>query len=90
VREHWPVARYAIDASVPQGLDASWPAVSALAVTVLRSFLVVGGLALVLAFAACYLRRTWMQAALLVAIFGCAVRYPFAVPEVKAEIPSAG
>lgn len=31
-----------------------------------------------------------VQAALLVAIFGCAVRYPFAVPEVKAEIPSAG
>jgi len=31
-----------------------------------------------------------VQAALLVAIFGCAMRYPFAVPEVKAEIPSAG
>jgi len=31
-----------------------------------------------------------VQAALLVAIFGCAMRYPFAVEEVKAEIPSAG
>jgi hypothetical protein len=68
VRQHWPVARFAIDATVPQGLDASWPAAAELAATVLRSFLVVGGLALVLGFAACYLRRTWMQAALLVAL----------------------
>jgi hypothetical protein len=31
-----------------------------------------------------------IQGGMLVALFGCAVRYPFAVPEVKAEIPSAG
>ena len=65
---HWPVARYGIAASVPQGLDATWPAVSALASAVQRGFLVAGVLALVLGFAACYLRGTALQALLLVTL----------------------
>jgi len=31
-----------------------------------------------------------VQAALLLVLFGCAVRYPFAVEEAEAEITSAG
>jgi hypothetical protein len=64
----WPVARYAFPASVPEGLDANWPAVGALANAVTYSFLSVGVIALVLGFAARYLRHTWIHVILLAAL----------------------
>ena len=64
----WPVAHYAFPASVPEGLDANWPAVNALTSAVTYSFLAVGVIALVLGFAARYLRHTWIQMALLAAM----------------------
>ena len=64
----WPVAHYAFPASVPEGLDANWPAVNALSNAITASFLTVGVVALVLGFAARYLRRVWIQVAILVAL----------------------
>jgi Type II CAAX prenyl endopeptidase Rce1-like len=64
----WPVARYAFPASFPEGLDASWPALNALATAVTFSFLAVGSIGLVLGFAARYLRRWWVQGVLLGAL----------------------
>ncbi len=68
VERLWPVARHAIGASAPDGLDAYWPAASTVAGAVTHSFLVFGILALALGFASCYLRRTWVQIALLVVL----------------------
>jgi len=62
----WPVARYDLGASVPDGLDAHWPALHAIAAGVTHSLIGVGVLALALGFAASYLRPSWLQAALLV------------------------
>jgi hypothetical protein len=64
----WPVARYAVPASVPAGLDANWPAVNALTSAVTYSFFTVGIIALVLGFAARYLRWPWIQVVLLAAL----------------------
>ena len=64
----WPVPRYAFPASVPEGLDASWPALNALATAVTFSFLAVGSIGLVLGFAAQYLRRSWAHGVLLGAL----------------------
>ncbi len=66
--EHWNVARYAVSASVPQGLDATPHVNSSEAGAVLLGFLAVGILALVLGFAACYLRSTPVQVVLLVVL----------------------
>jgi hypothetical protein len=63
----WPVQRYAFPASVPQGLDANWPAAGALANALLYSFLAIGMVALALGFAARYLRSTWIQMILIAA-----------------------
>jgi Type II CAAX prenyl endopeptidase Rce1-like len=68
VRMIWPVARYAFPASVPEELDANWPALNALTAAVTYSFLAVGSIGLVLGFAARYLRRSWIQVALLGAL----------------------
>jgi hypothetical protein len=64
----WPVLRHSLPAAVPNVLDTSQPALGAIAVAVTRSFFAIGVLALVLGFASCYLRRTWQQAVLLVAL----------------------
>jgi len=64
----WPVAHYAFPASVPEGLDANWPAVNALTNAVTYSVLTVGIIALVLGFAARYLRWPWIQLILLAAL----------------------
>lgn len=66
----WPVYRHSLLAAVPDVLDANPPAINAIAIAVTRSFLSIGVLALVLGFAAWYLRRTWQQAALLIAFAG--------------------
>jgi membrane protease YdiL (CAAX protease family) len=57
----WTVPRFAFAASVPQGLDANWPALSAVANALLYSFLGIGIVALALGFAARYLRSAWVQ-----------------------------
>jgi hypothetical protein len=64
----WPVAHYAFPASVAEGLDANWPAVNALTNAVTYSFLAVGIIALVLGFAARYLRWSWIQGIVLAAL----------------------
>lgn len=64
----WPVARYAFPASVPEGLDANWPALNALTSATTYSLLATGMIALVLGFAARYLRQTPIQVALLGAL----------------------
>ena len=64
----WPVAHYAFPASVAEGLDANWPVVNALANGVTYGFLTVGVIALVLGFAACYVRSPRIQLALLAAL----------------------
>jgi hypothetical protein len=64
----WPVARYALSESVPQGLDVSWPALHAITGGVTHSFIVVGVLALAIGVASWYVRATWAQAALLVLV----------------------
>jgi hypothetical protein len=66
--EHWNVARYAVSASVPQGLDGTPPVISSLAGAVLVAFLAVGALALVSGFAACYLRSAPVQVGLLIVL----------------------
>jgi membrane protease YdiL (CAAX protease family) len=64
----WPVAHYAYPASVPEGLDANWPALNSLTTGITHSLLAMGMIALVLGFAARYLRQSWIQAALLAAL----------------------
>ncbi|PYU20237.1 MAG: hypothetical protein DMG30_21610 [Acidobacteria bacterium] len=64
----WPVAHYAFPASVVEGLDANWPAVNALTNAITYSVLTVGIIALVLGFAARYLRWPWIQLILLAAL----------------------
>ncbi len=64
----WPVARYAFPASIVEGLDANWPAVNALTNAITYSALVIGIIALVLGFAALYVRRIWMHVILLLAL----------------------
>ena len=64
----WPVLRHSLPAAAPDVLDASQPAINAIAIAVTRSFFSIAILALVLGFAAWYLRRTWQQTALLVAL----------------------
>jgi hypothetical protein len=61
----WPVARYALPENLPQGLDANWPALNALAGGVTHSFIVIGVLALAIGVASWYVRPTWMQVAIL-------------------------
>lgn len=68
VAQIWPVARNPFSASVPAGLAANWPALSALANSVIDSFLAVGIIVLVLGFAALYLRQLWIQALLLASL----------------------
>ena len=63
----WVVAQRELPALGPQGLDFSWPAVHALGGGVNYSLIAVGVLALALGFASCYLRRPWMQTAVLLA-----------------------
>jgi hypothetical protein len=64
----WPVLRHSVPAAVPNVLDTTQPALYAIAVAVTRSFFFIGGLALLLGFASCYLRRAWQQVFLLVAL----------------------
>ena len=61
----WPVAHYAFSASLPEGLDANWPALNALTTGITYSLLATGMIALVLGFAARYLRQIWIQVILL-------------------------
>jgi uncharacterized protein YjeT (DUF2065 family) len=61
----WPVPRFAFPASVPEGLDANWPALHAIAGALTRGLIGIGILALALGFAACYVRRAGSQAILL-------------------------
>ncbi len=61
----WPVARNSFPTNVPAGLDANWPTLSALTNGLMYGFLTVGIIALVLGFAALYLRRFWIQVLLL-------------------------
>jgi hypothetical protein len=62
------VARFAFPANFPAGLDANWPAVSALASAIAYSFLAVGIVVLTLGFVSGYLRSSWMQLILLAAL----------------------
>lgn len=64
----WPVLRHSLDAAAPGVLDATQPAINGMAVATTRSFFTLGALALILGFAAWYLRRTWQQAVLLIAL----------------------
>ncbi len=64
----WPVAHFGFPASVVEGLDAKWPALNALANAITYSILAVGVIALVLGFAARYLRRSWIQWLVLAAL----------------------
>lgn len=64
----WPVARFSFPASVPDMLDARWPAVHAVSGAVMHGLLAVGVLMLTWGFASCYLRGAGVQAALLVAL----------------------
>lgn len=57
----WPVAHYAFPANLPEGLAANWPALSTLANSVTYGFLTVGLVALILGFAARYLRGARIQ-----------------------------
>jgi hypothetical protein len=64
----WPVVRHWLPASVPTVLDASQPALYAVAIAVTRTFFAIGVLALALGFASCNVRRAWQQAVLLAAL----------------------
>ncbi len=64
----WPVLHHSLLPVTSEILDTGQPAVNAIAFAITRSFFFVGTLALVLGFAAWYLRRTWQQAVLLVAL----------------------
>jgi len=61
----WPVAQHGFPAGVPAGLDATLPALQALAGAVTQSFIAIGVLALAAGFASWYLRSVWLQALLL-------------------------
>jgi hypothetical protein len=69
----WPVARNAFPATVPAGLDANWPALSVLTNALMYSFFTVGIIALVLGFAAGYVRTSWIQVILVAALSVCSV-----------------
>ena len=64
----WPVAHYGFPASVLEGLDAIWPASSSLATAIIFSILAAAVIALVLGFAAGYLRRASIQWLVLAAL----------------------
>jgi membrane protease YdiL (CAAX protease family) len=64
----WPVVHYAFPASAVEGLDTNWPALNALTKGITYSLLATGVFALVLGFAARYLRQTWIQVTLLAAL----------------------
>jgi hypothetical protein len=64
----WPVAHYAFPATVVEGLDANWPALNALTSGITHSLFTTGIIALVLGFAARYLRQSWIQMTLLAAL----------------------
>ena len=64
----WPVVHYALPASTVGGLDANWPALNAITNGITYSFLATGMIALVLGFAARYLRHSWIQMTLLAAL----------------------
>jgi len=64
--EHvWPVQHYSFSASVPGALDASPPALQALAAAAIVSFTTIAVLALVAGFASAYFRDAWKQVLLL-------------------------
>ena len=64
----WPVAHYGFPASVPEGLDAIWPALSSLATAIIFCILAAAVIALVLGFATGYLRRASIQWLVLAAL----------------------
>ncbi len=64
----WPVAHYGFPASIPEGLDAIWPASSSLATAIIFSILAAAAIALVLGFATGYLRRASIQWLVLAAL----------------------
>ena len=57
----WPVPLYSFSASVPGGLDATFPALREIGSAVTQGFGDIGGLAIAAGFAAWYLRRVWMH-----------------------------
>lgn len=64
----WPVPHYGFPASVPEGLDAGWPALSSLANAIIFGILAAAVIALVLGFAAGHLRRASIQWLVLAAL----------------------
>jgi len=64
----WPLVRHALGPAVPEGLDALNPALGTLASGILRSFLIPGMIAIIVALIAAYLRPRWMRAGLVVLV----------------------
>jgi membrane protease YdiL (CAAX protease family) len=60
----WPLVRHTLGSAVPEGLDAWNPAMGALASGTLRSFLIPGMIAIIVALIARYIRPGWMRAAM--------------------------
>jgi hypothetical protein len=64
----WPLVRHTLGAAVPEGLDAWNPAIGALATGILRSFLIPGMIAIIVALVAAYIRLRWMRAGMVVLV----------------------
>ena len=66
--EHWPLVRHRLNASVPDILDLLNPAAGTIASGILRSFLITGMVAIVVALIAQYIRPRWERAALVILV----------------------
>ncbi|MCU1340785.1 MAG: Abortive infection protein, partial [Candidatus Acidoferrum typicum] len=64
--ERWPLVRHRLGASVPDGLDLLNPAMGTMASGILRSYLIVGMVAIAVALIAEYIRPRWERAALVI------------------------
>ena len=62
--ERWPLVRHRLAAAVPESLDLLNPALGTMASGILRSFLIVGMVAMAVALIAEYIRPQWERAAL--------------------------
>jgi hypothetical protein len=64
----WPLVRHTLGAAVPEGLDAWNQAIGVLATGILRSFLIPGMIAIIVALVATYIRPRWMRAGMVVLV----------------------
>jgi hypothetical protein len=66
----WPLLRHALGTTVPEGLDLLNPAAGKIASAAASGFFTVGTLGLAAGLIAIYVRRTWMQAGLVILCAG--------------------